>query len=421
MAICKGAETDHSEPNWQSEVFHLVICLTDVLQIVHCAKTFYCRIMITEQNKTNLSRRLRVLFVISDLSGGGAERAVSTYLHHLDRSRFEPGLCLWRDIRAYPVPEDVPVWVTGKSKSWHTPLTILKMARLVKRWQPDIVLSQLRYVNLLTGFACAISRQHACWIPSIQNNPENEDAVRINSLLMPLMKRASKVVTVSHGIETQLIERFHFPKENVTVMYNPVDFGPIEAEYPVRDDDKNADLRIVTMGRLTRQKDHRTLLQAVARVSRDHNVKLIILGEGPMRNELESFAAALGIQQSVEFRGFISNPFGIIKGADIFVLSSKWEGHPLALMEAMACATTAIATRCPTGPEEIIENGENGILVPVEDDEALSRAIVNFLSDEAKRERLAKEGYERVKKQFGIECRTQALENLFLSVAGCHR
>src|SRR6056297_1958268 len=99
-----------------------------------------------EARTGDINERLRVLFVISDLSGGGAERVVSTYLHHLDRARFEPGLCLWRDVRKYPVPEDVPVWIINKMKPWHSPRTIINMARLIRKWRPDVVFSHLRFV-----------------------------------------------------------------------------------------------------------------------------------------------------------------------------------------------------------------------------------------------------------------------------------
>ena len=413
MAICKGVESDHSEPNWQSEVFHLVICLTNVLEIVHCAKTFYCRIMITEQNKTNLSRRLRVLFVISDLSGGGAERVVSTYLHHLDRSRFEPGLCLWRDIRAYPVPSDVPVWVMKKNKPWQTPRTVYRMARLIKKWQPDIIFSHLRFVNLLTGIACCFSDSRRAWLPCVHSNPGNKKAISTSPLLTSLMKRrAATIVTVSKGIAGCLQTRFGIPESKLSVLYNPIDFDPIEKAAPANGHKPGDTFQIVTMGRLMEQKDHRTLLYAFAEVRKRYNATLIILGEGPLRSELESLSRDLKLESVIDFKGFVSNPFGIIKASDIFVLSSQYEGFGNALVEAMGCGVVCVSTRCPYGPEEIIEDGKTGLLVPVANAGALSQAILTLLEDPQYRQRLAESGKESVISRFSASVRTRVLEAL---------
>ena len=129
------------------------------------------------------------------------------------------------------------------------------------------------------------------------------------------------------------------------------------------------------VGRLTPQKDFPTLIRAFAEVRCQQKVRLIILGEGEERSKLESLTKELEIETEVSFPGFVDNPFQYMKRASVFVLSSRWEGMPNALLQAMACGTPVVSTNCKTGPEEILENGKWGHLVPVGNVEALSSAI----------------------------------------------
>lgn len=367
-------------------------------------------------NKTD--ERLRVLFVISDLGGGGAERIVSTYLHWLDRSRFEPGLCLWRDVRKYPVPEDVPLWVMDKMKPWHSPYTVMRLARLIKRWQPDVVFSHLRYVNLLCGLPRLLSPQKFIWVPCVHSNPDNEEAKFVNPFLMPLMRRADRVVAVSKGIADRLQSQFTISENKLSVLYNPIDFDPIEKAVPDNGYKLSDTFQIVTMGRLIEQKDQRTLLCAFAEVRKRYDARLVILGDGPLRCELEALSHELEVESAVDFKGFVSNPFGILKASDLFVLSSKWEGLPTALIEAKGCGMACISTRCPYGPAEIIKNGKTGLLVPVADATALAQAILTLLDNPQYRQRLAEAGRSSVIARFSASKRTGDLEKVFFYSQG---
>jgi glycosyltransferase involved in cell wall biosynthesis len=140
---------------------------------------------------------------------------------------------------------------------------------------------------------------------------------------------------------------------------------------------------VLGVGRLTAQKAFSVLIEAFARVRKSQPARLLILGEGEERPMLEALIRQLGLEQDVDLPGFVSNPYPYMAHAALFVLSSRWEGLPTVLVEAMSLRTPVIATDCPSGPREILGDGQYGHLVPVDDPCALAMAIQNFLANRA--------------------------------------
>jgi glycosyltransferase involved in cell wall biosynthesis len=138
---------------------------------------------------------------------------------------------------------------------------------------------------------------------------------------------------------------------------------------------------ILAVGRLTKAKDYPTLFRAFSLVRQVRPAKLLILGEGEERSNLERLAIELGIQNDVSMPGFVDNPFAFMAKASVFVLSSAWEGFGNVLVEALACGCPVVATDCRSGPREILDNGRYGRLVPVGDHEALAKAILETLDN----------------------------------------
>jgi glycosyltransferase involved in cell wall biosynthesis len=199
-------------------------------------------------------------------------------------------------------------------------------------------------------------------------------------------KKADVIHAVSSGVGEAVAEKFRLPIERVKVVYNPIDHEHISQladEEPAKKITVNCDCRtIVSAGRLSKQKDYRTLIKALFLVRKTVNVRLLILGEGEMRGDLERLISELELEDHVALPGFFENPFPVMKHADLFVLSSIWEGLPNVLIQSMACGTPVVSTDCPSGPSEILENGKWGRLVPVGDVNALSLAIIESLNEE---------------------------------------
>jgi glycosyltransferase involved in cell wall biosynthesis len=159
---------------------------------------------------------------------------------------------------------------------------------------------------------------------------------------------------------------------------------------------------IIACGRLTYPKNYQLLLEAFARTQKQINSRLLILGQGEERTSLGELTHKLEIQDKVIFLGFQKNPFKYMAISDIFVLSSRWEGFPNVILEAMACGVPVISTRCPYGPDEVITDGINGILVPVGDKDVMADAIIRLLKDKKLREQLIMGGTKRAE-DFRIE------------------
>ncbi len=205
--------------------------------------------------------------------------------------------------------------------------------------------------------------------------------------LPPLARRAyqmaDRVVAVSEGVANDLVSYVGIPRERITRIYNPV----ITSELLVRAKEPldhpwlqpGAPPVILGAGRLVTPKDFSTLLRAFARVRDQRKARLVILGEGNRRDELESLAQQLGVRADVALPGFVANPYPFMERAAVFVLSSAWEGFGNVIVEALACGCPVVSTDCPGGPSEILCDGAYGELVPVGDDASMAEAILTVL------------------------------------------
>lgn len=374
------------------------------------------------KNHILTNKQIRLLVIISDLSGGGAERVVSTILKEIDRERFEPMLALWRDNVVYPIPRDTPVRVLGKYRPRDLLKAIVRTRKLIAEWKPDAVYSHLSYVNFVTGTAIrSMPGRRPAWIACEHNNPYLSLPLFMRAILRLVYRFADRVVCVSKGVRDSVKDAFGLPEEKAVTVYNPLE---LPAFQPVRDAEpgcvKNP-YTLVAMGRLTGQKDYPTMFRAIALLKDRLPLRLRVLGTGPDRDALQKLAADLGIAESVELTGFVKDPFPVIRASDVYVMSSVWEGLPTALIEAMACGVPAVSTRAEFGPEEIIVDGESGLLVDVGDYSALADAICRVLKDQGLRRRLAENGAARVRTLFSKDTQIRLLEGIVSSALSLSR
>jgi glycosyltransferase involved in cell wall biosynthesis len=223
---------------------------------------------------------------------------------------------------------------------------------------------------------------------------------------------ADAVTAVSSGVADDLAKAARLPQSLIKVIYNPIVTGELQKkaasvlEHPwFRPGEPPV---VLGVGRLTGQKAFSVLIEAFARVRKSQPARLVILGEGEERPMLEALIRQLGVEQDVDLPGFVSNPYTYMAHAALFVLSSRWEGLPTVLVEAMSLRTPVIATDCPSGPREILRDGQYGQLVAVDDPRALALAIQNSLANRGVRP------LEESWKPFGLDFVTDQYLSLLL-------
>jgi glycosyltransferase involved in cell wall biosynthesis len=207
---------------------------------------------------------------------------------------------------------------------------------------------------------------------------------------------ADRIVAVSEGVAADLVDTVGIDAEKISVIHNPVISSRLFADAKAAPAhpwllDKVGRV-LLAVGRLTAQKDFATLLRAVALLPSD--LRLVVLGEGELRDELSELAERLGIRKRVDLPGYEANPFPSFASADVVVLSSRFEGLPTVLIEALPFACGIVSTDCPSGPREILEEGRWGRLVPCGEPAALAAAIDAEVSAHRARPRDAWMRYE---------------------------
>jgi GalNAc-alpha-(1->4)-GalNAc-alpha-(1->3)-diNAcBac-PP-undecaprenol alpha-1,4-N-acetyl-D-galactosaminyltransferase len=367
---------------------------------------------------------MRITLVISSLQRGGAERVMSM----LASSWAEQGkevtlLTLERDeTSAYPIHPSVKRCDLGLSApSVHILQGLFAnfrriwiLRRAIRASRPDIVISFMDQTNVLTVIATrGLSRPV---VISERTSPRRRSIGRIWSSLRRLSYPfADLLICPTRACLTGFQA---MTKVRGTVIPNPV---AVSIDLELRHHVHHAGNVLVAMGRLVPEKGFDLLLEAFARIASRHpKWSLTIIGKGPLRGELNEQTRALKLTERVHFAGELTDPFPALCAADLFVLSSRFEGFPMALAEAMACGLPVISFDCSEGPSDIIRNGVDGILVPGEDVSGLATALDRLMSDSQERARLAARAPE-VMSRFSREqvlSQWQQLFNELLSAKG---
>jgi glycosyltransferase involved in cell wall biosynthesis len=365
--------------------------------------------------------RTRLLVVSVTLGSGGAERFTSTLLQHLDRHRLEPHLCLLRGPVTYALPGDAPLTILEKTRPRHIPRTIWRLRKLIQRLRPDVIIGTMLYTNWLIGAAMAGLTNRPGWVARFAAPPtihETNADLLVAPCARQLLGRASAWVANSRALAKAVGDWLPGPPRSVTTIYNPVDIMHIEREaiQPLDRLPRSNVPVLLWAGRLTRQKRPDVLLDAFARVRSSTDAILWVLGEGSLRPDMEAHARRLKVSPYVHFLGFDSNPYRWMARADLFVLTSDYEGLPNALLEAQALGLPAVSTRCPTGPDEIIQQGVTGFLVPAGDPAALAAAVCKILGDPTRQTAMSQASRARIRRIFAVDRVIEPLQNTILGV-----
>lgn len=343
----------------------------------------------------------KIALYVPSLRGGGAERVMVNLSKGFSERGYYVDLVLAEATGPYLSQVSPRVRVVDL-KSNRVLKSLFPLVNYLKEENPDVLISALNHANLIAIFAKQLSRSRVRLIITEHNmlSLSQEHAQNKRSKLLPISMKhfyptADQVVAVSKGVAEDLSNQIGLPLDKIKVIYNPViDERLIHKSWEKVENPWFQDPQtpvILSVGRLTEQKDHSTLIKAFAKVREKIPAKLVILGEGEKRLELEQLVDTLELKEDVWMPGFVENPYAFMRRASVFVLSSKWEGLPTVLIEAMACGCRIVSTDCPSGPAEILEGGKWGRLVPVGDVDGLARAILLSLDEDKNK------GVERAK------------------------
>lgn len=329
----------------------------------------------------------RLLLFRPTLGQGGADRVTMTLLRSFDRRLFAPRLALVKREGEYldDLPEDVDLTILGTRG---LRAAVLPLKRLLEERQPDIFFSTASGANPVAILAHKLARQKGRLVISERNVLRHGKATAkkraVLALKRTLYARADAITAVSDGVRDDLVRELGLARERIRVVYNPIVTDEMEAQAlePVEDAWFREEVPVILgVGRLVEEKDFGTLIRAFREVRYRLRSRLVILGEGPLRGELEGLVREVGLEEDVLLPGFDKNPFKFMSKCNAFVLSSRFEGLPGVLIQAMACGAPVIATDCPSGPSEIISPERDGVMVPVGDVEAMANAIERVLGD----------------------------------------
>jgi glycosyltransferase involved in cell wall biosynthesis len=323
---------------------------------------------------------VRVALLLPELVGGGAERVLLEVAHGLVEHGVAVDIVLVRPGGALrdAVPDDARVVDLHAQR---TLLAGMRLRRYLARERPDVVISALTPTNVANVVVSRLVRPRIPVIVTQHSMSAAHSATKADrgGILAARWSfpHADGIVAVSGGVAADLVENVGVDAARISVIQNPVisnrlftDAGaPVDHPWLAN----NIGRVLLAVGRLTTQKDFATLFRAVALLPADH--RLVVLGEGELRGELSELAERLGIRERVDLPGYTANPYPSFASADVVVLSSTSEGLPTVLIEALPFACGIVATDCPSGPREILDDGRWGRLVPCGEPAALADAI----------------------------------------------
>lgn len=356
----------------------------------------------------------RILFIIPFLSSGGAERVVSIWCSELARMGNEIHLLVfYRVDDEYPIDDNVVLHIIKNKKYDYDNMTkiekLKEIRNVFKIVKPTIVLPFVDYVGVMTTVSkIGLPIKN---IETIRNNPMCNPQKRIQRIIRNISVLLSKRCIVQNKSQME-----YFPKwmrKKMIILSNPISSIFIKKEKAYKPDFT----KIVAVGRLEKQKNYPLLIKAFYEIAMKYeNIVLSIYGEGSLHSELNNYINKLNLQGKVCLCGRTKNIEDELLQSDLYVLSSDWEGMPNSLMEAMAVGLPCISTDCKTGPAELIEDGVNGYLIPVDDKDALVNSIMKVINNTDNSIKMGKEARKTIIEKYSAEASSNNLMKFIESI-----
>ncbi len=339
-----------------------------------------------------MSDKKKLAVLISFSGEGGVERMVSSLIGQFCQQDIDIDVLLIkaRGEHLLKLPRQAEQIKLGSDHTW---LTLWSLIKYLKKERPEAMLAVKHRALLVALLAKKLARVDTRIVGRLGTHVstalEGKNFLRKKiwfSSMRYLYPWADRLIPVAQGVADDIFNITAMDKKKLNVIRNPVitkdmlELAQTPLDHPWFQDNATTPV-ILGVGRFTRQKDFPCLIRAFAKVRKHRPCRLVVLGKGADQAHCLALATSLGIAQDVDFPGFDSNPFRYMLRAHLFVLSSAWEGSPNVLCEALALGTPVVSTRCPSGPNEILQEGKYGPLVPVGDEHALAQAILDTLDN----------------------------------------
>jgi len=367
---------------------------------------------------TNSSRKYKILYIITSLGIGGAEKLLLYYLKNLDRQKYSIYVCCFRD-----KPDDLITEMSEcaevhnlKIKNKFNPLIVLDILRIINEIEPDIIHTHLfqprvfaTIAHIFNNRSVIITQKHSLV------NPKKHNIFILFEMISIWMNK--KVIAISESVKKSLMKYEFIPSNKIFVLPNCIDYNAFNNTKKIDFLTNKQRIVIGTVGRLEKVKGIRYLLLSMKTVlTKFPNARLDIVGDGSQANELVELSKNLGISNSVKFFGKFANVIPFFNEMDIFVLPSTLEGFGIVLLEAMAAGVPVIASDVD-GIKEVIFNEETGILVPPKNPEAISKAIIKLIEDPQLVKKLVENGLKRAQ-LFDVHEHVSKLDRLYKNLLG---
>ncbi len=372
----------------------------------------------------------KILFVYSDMGDGGIQRLLSIISKKLS-GRYDLSIALFRFFFLHDFYGKKIDLKSATSRSFLKTLTgffkrIYVLKKEIKKGEYDLLFAHSFISNMVVliikfFFRIRIPVIIAYHNAVLQKTSDMGICGKISQYFnQKLGSRSNGIIAVSKGLKGELVAS-GFSEKLIDVIYNPVDLEVLKEKKDEKLDDREISFFseapvIITAGRMSYQKNHELLVRAFLELRKKMKCRLLILGEGEMRSELERMVPE-EFANDVMMPGWVNNPYKYFSRASVFVLSSRWEGFGNVIVEAMACGVPVVSTQCPHGPDEIITDGISGLLVAENSTDQLVRALENVLGNKRLADRLAGRAMIEVEK-FSHERISAEYDKYFMQIMG---
>ena len=363
---------------------------------------------------------MKLLFISGNLGGGGAERRLVLLMNYFVEQGHHVSIILFKRSGSYLdfLDNRVEIFTLPKIRYIANFVRVIFTSKILMSMKPNLVFSNLAGSNKIAIIANLLLFNRYRIIIGVVNNPIAYSKI---FLLKILYKLPIAIIVNSKGLMEAVVTKWNINPGKVITIYNGIAIGKVnrlaqEAINNYETFERKNTYIISAVGTLCKQKGYDVLLNALNLVLASRDVKLLILGDGPLRSFLEHKTYKLGLTDNVNFIGFQKNPFKWIKNSDVFVLASYYEGFPNVLVEAMACGIPVIATRAPFGPEEIIEDGKTGLLTPVGDHKLLADKILSVFNNKYDIDSMVKKAKIRAMQLFDANIMCEKYEEFFMKI-----